>query len=342
MMTRDELRAEAQRLAKGLGPEALEPLRVALIRFFARVPPPPLYRRRADPARAIAVDFLVEGKSLLARGHAQHSPALTAHLSLLELHLESLSLVAEGRVELAEEPWSAAKAAEARLGEARPLWRAPSTARRPVFESESGRSRYDAAVDGPIGATLVCPSCRVAGRYGLPQGQASHSLRCVKCQSPFEAYVGEAERVEIVRRGSHRRYRLALKTAAGESLVELDDASPDELAIARGDMLALLYRPASVLRGVLNLSSSHVLWLANGGPCFIATAVFEVDAAELVTLRRVRDVVLLRSRAGAWLVGWYYRRGPHWARRLSAMPRLRAALRLVLRGVHQVGREVGL
>ncbi|WP_327084829.1 CFI-box-CTERM domain-containing protein [Thauera sp. Sel9] len=40
--------------------------------------------------------------------------------------------------------------------------------------------------------------------------------------------------------------------------------------------------------------------------CFIATSVFGDDAPETATLRRYRDVVLMRSRWGMCLVDLYY------------------------------------
>jgi hypothetical protein len=80
--------------------------------------------------------------------------------------------------------------------------------------------------------------------------------------------------------------------------------------VARRDLLALLYTEDRDLRGVLNLTTSRLLWLPKGGPCFLATAAYGEGAKELVTFRRFRDEVLQRSAVGALLVRGYYRVGP--------------------------------
>ena len=64
------------------------------------------------------------------------------------------------------------------------------------------------------------------------------------------------------------------------------------------------------LRGVLDLSSSRVLWVRPVGVCFVATAVYGEGAVELDTFRRFRDVALLPNAPGRLLVAGYYRVGP--------------------------------
>lgn len=69
---------------------------------------------------------------------------------------------------------------------------------------------------------------------------------------------------------------------------------------------------------------------AKSGPCFVATAVFEDEAApEVVILRRWRDERLARRRGGRVLIGIYGWVGP----RAAALPRHSPALRACLRGL---------
>ena len=87
-----------------------------------------------------------------------------------------------------------------------------------------------------------------------------------------------------------------------------------------------------MLRGVLNLNSSRVLWVAAPGPCFVATVAFGgEDAPEVTKLRAFRDRVLVRSRPGRAFIGWYYREGPGLARFVSGQPWLQSATRGGLR-----------
>jgi hypothetical protein len=68
-----------------------------------------------------------------------------------------------------------------------------------------------------------------------------------------------------------------------------------------------------------------------GGFCFIATAAYGTPLeAELGTLRRFRDQLLLQSEAGRWLVARYYETGRFWAAWIADKPALRAVVRVLL------------
>jgi hypothetical protein len=56
-------------------------------------------------------------------------------------------------------------------------------------------------------------------------------------------------------------------------------------------------------------------------PCFLANSVYPDGAAELTTLRRVRDEFLRRSILGRWCVDWYYRASPRLSARWEHAPR---------------------
>lgn len=68
-----------------------------------------------------------------------------------------------------------------------------------------------------------------------------------------------------------------------------------------------------------------------GGFCFIATAAYGTPLeAELGTLRRFRDDLLMHSEAGRWLVARYYELGRFWAAFIADKPALRLVVRVLL------------
>ncbi|MEW5743370.1 MAG: CFI-box-CTERM domain-containing protein [Myxococcota bacterium] len=305
-----------------------------MIAFFARVPEPPLYRRRDDPTRKLAAELLEESELLLARGW-RLGDEVRPHVEALEQHLAALCLTAEGRVEAAASQWQRAMALERTASAGSRLWRKTEEERPPVFDSATRRSRYDPRPDPTVQVKLACPWCQKPGDFTLPPRIAMHRLSCLHCAQGFNAYLAEVRSVEVVReRGNRRRYTFRVEEPGGaQARVEFEHVGGDELVAARRDLLAFLYGPPTILRGVLNLNSSRVLWLPSAGPCFVATAVFGEGAPELVALRAFRDRVLLPRSAGRAVVGWYYRQGPGWARVVVARPWLGRAVRVMLSGV---------
>ncbi len=74
-----------------------------------------------------------------------------------------------------------------------------------------------------------------------------------------------------------------------------------------------------------------------GGSCFIATAAFGTHfAKETETLREFRDVVLLHSHAGRFLVNVYYTTSPPLATYISKTKKRRAITRIMLKPVVRV------
>lgn len=68
-----------------------------------------------------------------------------------------------------------------------------------------------------------------------------------------------------------------------------------------------------------------------GGFCFIATAAYGTPLeAELGTLRRFRDEMLMGSAAGRTIVHGYYQFGRFWASYIADKPALRAVVRVML------------
>lgn len=66
-------------------------------------------------------------------------------------------------------------------------------------------------------------------------------------------------------------------------------------------------------------------------PCFVATAVYgSADACQVAALRRYRDQRLARTALGRAFIGAYYLLGPSGAALVTALPGLRAPLRLAL------------
>ena len=346
----EEVMTAAKARARELGrpgplDAALDRLRADCLRFFERIPEPPVYLRRDDPSWGGARELLAEGQELLARAISLggDSPASEVSLPLegaLRAHLLALVQVANGRLGEAEVAWADACQQERRAVRAWRLWERSDEAGRPVYDRATGLSRYDPEPEPQVKVKLACPNsgCQRVEEYGFSPRSPAHQLQCPRCQGPFVGYFAEVRQVGITRQGeSLKHYVFRLEEAGGgPSRVEFDDSSGTELRVARGDFLAFLYTTGRELRAVVDLSSTKLLWVTRGGPCFLATAAFGEGAAELASFRAFRDLALMRSSAGAWAVGVYYRVGPRLAAPLRERPRARAAVRWALRRIHAV------
>jgi hypothetical protein len=321
---RAQLVAKAREQSERLGQDWPEVLRADAMAFLARVPEPPLYRRRQDPAQKKAQALVEVGLTVLARLYKRADAGLALHQQAIEAHLEALAHVAAGRVEAAEVPWQEGRSLEVKLAEGTGLWRKPA-ALPTVFDKTTGASRYDPRADALLEVKLVCPICRVVAPFALGQRVASHPLRCGQCQRDFVAYIGDVRAVQVSRTGPRRSYSLTLEVPTGHARVECHDASGSELAVAVGDKVALLYGPPSELKGLLNLSSARVLWLVGPGPCFIASALLDAQDPDLLALRSLRDAWLMPSAFGRWLVASYYAVGPQLAHAVRRQPLLKKA-----------------
>lgn len=334
-MELEELRGRARERLRQLSAQrndGLDAFQRDALAFFARVPEPPLYRRRDDPVRKQAGALLEEGETLLARSWRLGTEA-SAFTPAVEQHLLALSLMSEGRVEAAEPAWHHALELERKATAPLRLWSRTDESRPSVFEPDTRRSRFDPRPEAQVEARLACPGCHKVSQFSLSPRVASHHLTCPHCTATFVAYIAELRALEIKPLGrNRRRYLFRVDELSGlATRIEFDDAATGELGAVRRDLLAFLYMPETILRGVLNLNSSRVLWVSTPGFCFVATVAFGEGAPELVTLRAFRDRVLLRSEAGRKFVRWYYREGPALARFVAARPGLKRVTRRVLR-----------
>ncbi|MFZ5446984.1 MAG: CFI-box-CTERM domain-containing protein [Myxococcota bacterium] len=341
----EELRARVAAKVKQLaaGPnDGVDAFHRDALAFFSRVPEPPVYRRRDDPTRAQAAEMLGDAETLLARASRLGSE-VNDFAAALEAHHRALTLMSEGRVELAEAAWHEALAKERAATAPLRLWSRTDEGRPAVFDAQTRRSRFDPRPDAQVEVKLACPACRKVSQFTLSPRVASHSLECVHCRAAFVAYIAELRALEVQQLGrNRRRYRFRVDELGGlPTVVEFDDATHGgELGAVRRDLLAFLYRPETVLVGVLNLNSSRVLWVTPPGACFVATVAFGEGAPELTALRAFRDRVLERSAPGRAFVDWYYRDGEALAavvgrsRLLTMMTR--GALRQVVRVVEKI------
>lgn len=289
-----------------------EMLRADAMRFFSRVPEPPVYRRRDDPAVSKARALVLEGEKLLAQSYAieRLAEGLYPWTLALERHLEALSLLSEGKIEAAEAPWHEALAAERAATASKRLWSRDDDVELPVFDKAGSRSRFDPVPEASMKVKLVCPMCRKTGDYACSPRHATHGFVCTSCKAPFSAYFGEVRACEVQPLSKGRRYTFRLDELSGaQTQLQVDDWGKDPLPVARRDLIAFLYSPSTELRGVLNMSSRRVLWVTTG-KCFVATVAFGENAPELDVLRAFRDQVLSGSRAGRAFIEWYYRTGP--------------------------------
>ncbi|MDX2011843.1 MAG: CFI-box-CTERM domain-containing protein [Myxococcaceae bacterium] len=308
-----------------------ELLRADAVAFCARAPEPPVYRRRDDPTKAQAQGLIDEAERLLARAlHSNDQPWVAA----LEAWLVTLHQLAQGQVEAAEASWAEAQRLERLATGRRRLFAVSDERPPPVFDPKTRQSRFDPRAEKSVQVKLPCPSCRKVSEFSFSPRSAEHAYACTHCANEFSAYVAEVRSVEIARAGTRRRYAFRLSELSGLSTrLDVEDASAAELQVARNDLLAFLYQPRSVLRGVLNLSSSRVLWVSSSGPCFVATVAFGDGAPELDVLRRFRDEVLLPRAAGRLFVRTYYAAGPALAQVVRAVPGASALTRRVLSSV---------
>lgn len=317
----------AQRLARPTG-DVSETLRADALIFFGKVPEPPVYRRRDDPIRGQAAALIDEGERLLARAYQTSDEAWT---SAIDAHLVVLHLLAEGKVEQADEKWADAQRAESAAVGRRKLFSHSDDVPPAVFDPATRQSRFDPRPDRTVTAKVPCPACRKVSELTFSPRLSKHAFQCTHCATQFDAYFAEVRSCEVRRTKSSRTYAFRLKELSGPlTRIDVEDRSVGELQIARTDLIGFLYSPRSVLRGVLNLSSSRVLWVTPGGPCFVATVAFGEDAPELDTLRRFRDGVLSRSLPGRAFIASYYAAGPSLAKLVLAVPSLRNAVRRAL------------
>jgi hypothetical protein len=335
----EELKARATQKAQslpGLDVNGTDRLRSDLSAFFGKIPEPPVYRRHEDPARQQATVLLTEGEELLARA-VRADGALPLWHKALELHLKAQCFVADGRIEAAEAEWREALALEQRAATDHRIWKRSDEQRPPVFRSDTGESRFDPRPEPSVQLKLSCPSCRAVHDYAVTTRHATHSFDCVGCRATFWVYLAELRELEIERRpdGTSRRYLFRVdELQGGTTRIHFDDVSNGELSAARRDLIAFIYAPSTTLRGVLNLSSGRVLWVTNGGPCFVATVAFGEGAVELEAFRQFRDRVLMPHVPG--VVAAYYAHGPALARWVERKPLRKWAVRAMLRGVYRV------
>jgi hypothetical protein len=338
----EELRRNAVERARALprvGAEERERFRHDARELFNRVPEPPVYRRRDDPVRARAAELLQAGEGLLARAYAlEADDELAPWRAALDAHLEALCLVVEGRVERANDRWQQAIDLERKATASSRLWARSDAGLPPVFDRQSRVSRYDSRTEALVATKLPCPSCRKVGSYSFSCTHATHQPRCPTCSALFGLYLAEVRAVEVTKSGRGRRYVFRLEELSGlQTRLEVNDSASDELRVAPRELVAFLYLPPTVLRGVLNLDSSRVLWLSSGGPCFVATVSLGVEAPQLEVFRAFRDRVMRRSAAGRGLISAYYAHGPRLARIVVARPWLMA---VVGRGLGAVARRL--
>jgi tetratricopeptide (TPR) repeat protein len=303
-------------------PAAEEKLRADLSAYWAQVPEPPAYRRKDEPLRARAEALLEEAVPLLTRGvQLEDSAALQPYLAAFDAHLQMLSLLAQGQVEAADEHWRRALRLEREAARAHRLWTSSEEGAGVVFDRATGASRYDPQPEETYAVRLLCANCRAPGDYRFSPRHASHRFACHSCQAPFSAYVAELRSQEVTKHKHGHRYVFRVEELSGvQTRIEFDDGGQTELGVARRDLIAFLYNRDRELKGVLNLTSSRVLWTSPPGGCFLATAVYGPEARELDDFRAFRDQVLLPRGLGRVFVTGYYAVGPSLARAVQRSP----------------------
>lgn len=336
-----QARAAQIQVQRGGEAVALERLRTEASALFAKVPEPPLYRRAEDPVRRTAEALLPEAEQILSQGLALaqsgSAPGVERLVSALYAHAEALCHTAAGRLEQAETAWTRAQELE-RAAHPTRQWVAPAEQPVPVFDKDSGLSRYDPRPSPQVGVKLVCPNtgCKRVGEYAFNASHAYHRYVCPACNTPFLAYFGELRALEVEVRSSSQRYLFTVDEVGGggRSRIDFEEASGAEFPAARRDLLAFLYTEARELKVVTNLTNSRVMWVSPATSCFVATAAFGEGAPELVAFRAFRDEVLRKRALGRAFIRGYYAWGPGVAAWVVRHPPVRAGVRGVLARVH--------
>ena len=337
-------RVRAQTLSLPRAQEAREQLRAQALALFARIPEPPVYHRAGDPARQQAEALLPDVEKVLALGLAVEREAGSWDageklLAALKGHGEALCHTVDGRLVQAEEAWRRAMDLE-RL--AHPLRAFGTKARgaEPVFDRQTGASRYDPREEPVAQVKLVCPNtgCKRVNDFGYVPGPGTRPYVCPACRTPFLAYFGELRGLEIEHKSSSRRFLFTVAEirSSGVSRVEFEEASGEEFPAARGDLLVFLYTEARELKAVVNQTNNRLMWISPASSCFVVTAAFGEGAPELVAFRAFRDEVLRHHAWGRGFIRVYYRHGPGLARWVVGRPRVRRQVRRVLTRVHGV------
>ncbi|MBX7100761.1 MAG: hypothetical protein K1X89_23815 [Myxococcaceae bacterium] len=315
----------------------VERLRADAVRCFQGLGPPPVYLRVDETVKARLagqreVVLALKARALALDGGAMLVPALDEGLAVLDA-------AGRGAWVEAEEAWHRLLQHQKLALKARRAFSRPDEERPPVWDAAQAQSRFDAREAKGPEVRLPCPwpRCRQEHRHALPAGVAMHGITCPKCGRRFDAFVGVLREAEVQQSSLGRDYRFRVADGLGGGVrVEVKDHGAAELQAAPGDVLAFLYTDGSTLQAVVDLSSSRVLWISRGGPCFLATAVFGEGAPQLEAFRAFRDRRLLPSAPGRLLVRGYYALGPTLARVVLASPHLTKALRGTLVAVHGV------
>src|SRR4051812_9295962 len=187
---------------------ALDRLRADCLRFFEKVPEPPVYLRRDDPSRGQARELLVEGQELWARAMSlgrepSAAPVGTALQDALRAHLSALVHAANGRLGEAEAAWADGCQLEDRAVRAQRLWERSDEGAPLVYDRASGVSRYDPAPDPLVKVKLACPNsgCQRVEEYGFSPRSPAHELQCPRCHTPFVGYFAEVRQVGVTQQG---------------------------------------------------------------------------------------------------------------------------------------------
>lgn len=338
-------RADAKRYESLVpSPAAIEALRAESAELFEALPEPPAYRRANDGARDRAIELLPRATDLLSRLIAtakasRDDERLASLIGAVEAHVRALVAIGGGNItagdNLAREAWEAARAATSSGSFFQ--FESPASAAK-VFDRATGVSRYDPRPEPSLTVQLFCANqdCRRPAPYSVSPRYSTHRFTCTLCQKPFTGYFVEVRGIDAKSIGKAMHYTLRVEpVGGGASVLEFDDASQGELALAPRDLAVLLYSGTGSLAAVENLTTGHVLWVVPKGACFLATAAFGEGARELDAFRAFRDEVLLRHAAGRAFVRAYYRHGPWLAARVSRNPRAQRAVRFLLRQLHR-------
>ena len=290
--TAGELIAEAQKLAQTVPAEApggLDDLRKEAKFLFDRIPEPPSYRRPNSPLPKAAEALIQPSVQLLAKLYALSPDNLSARSDAIEAAFHFRSLNEEkknivhstmNRLTLAAEAHIRALAAIASedivegdiasdyarlmarksLDEGERFRFIGNDGPRPVYDADSGVSRYDPDEKSLLIFQVQCPRCTKIGQHQVSPFTAGHMLHCQQCGIDFYVIVGYVASMQFTDYGVKVHYVLGVDLL-GEArrIMELEDKNRMRIAeLSPNDLIAFIYSHTKALAALSNLTTGSL------------------------------------------------------------------------------------
>lgn len=290
--TAGELIAEAKVLAKTVSAEVsggLDGLRREAKALFDKIPEPPSYKRQNSPLPKAAEDLIQPSVQFLAKLYALSPDNLSSRSDAVEsaFHFRGLSEEKKNilqrtmnRLVLAMEAQIRALSAIAcedviegdiasdyarlmarkSLDEGARFRFTGNETPRPVFDPDTGVSRYDPDEDSRLTIQVQCPRCAKLEQHDMSPFVAGHMIHCSQCGIDFHVVIGYVASLHFTDFGVKIHYTLGIDLL-GEArrIMEFDDRNRGQIAeISPNDLVAFVYSNTKVLAALANLTTGRI------------------------------------------------------------------------------------